>query len=60
MGPVGCPETSVRNYHYSLGNNPEERSSHILSDGSLKSRKTACPNYRTHCGLKKEKNLHHI
>jgi len=27
MGPKGCPETSVRNYHYSLRNNPEERSS---------------------------------
>jgi hypothetical protein len=26
-GRVGCPETSVRNYHYSLRNNPEERSS---------------------------------
>jgi hypothetical protein len=26
-GPIGCPETSVRNYHYSLRNNPEERSS---------------------------------
>jgi hypothetical protein len=26
MGPIGCPETSVRNYPYSLGNNPEERS----------------------------------
>ena len=25
--PLGCPETSVRNYHYSLRNNPEERSS---------------------------------
>jgi len=23
---VGCPEASVRNYHYSLRNNPEERS----------------------------------
>ena len=30
MGPIGCPETSVRNYHYSLRNNPEERSSHLL------------------------------
>ena len=28
MGPVGCPETSVRNYHYSLCNNPEERISY--------------------------------
>ena len=27
-GPIGCPETSVRNYHYSLRNNPEERNSH--------------------------------
>jgi len=27
MGPIGCPEMSVRNYHYSLRNNPEERSS---------------------------------
>jgi len=24
MGLIGCPETSVRNYHYSLRNNPEE------------------------------------
>jgi hypothetical protein len=23
-GPIGCPETSVINYHYSLRNNPEE------------------------------------
>ena len=29
MGPVGCPETSVRNYHYSLCNNPEECGSYI-------------------------------
>jgi len=27
MGPIGCPETSVRNDHHSLRNNPEERSS---------------------------------
>jgi len=27
MGPIGCPEKSVRNYHYSLCNDPEERSS---------------------------------
>ena len=26
-GPIDCPETSVRNYRYSLHNNPEERSS---------------------------------
>jgi len=28
--PIGCPETSVRNYHYSLRNDPGERSSHLL------------------------------
>ena len=28
-GTIGCPETSARNCHYSLRNNPEERSSHI-------------------------------
>jgi len=27
MGPVGCPETSVRNYHHCLRNSPEERGS---------------------------------
>ena len=32
-----CPETSVRNCHYSLRNNTEERSSQLLSGGSLKS-----------------------
>jgi hypothetical protein len=24
VGPIGCPETLVRNYHYLLCNNPEE------------------------------------
>jgi hypothetical protein len=38
-GPIGCPETSVRNYDYLLRNNPEDRSSHPLLGGSLKSRK---------------------
>jgi hypothetical protein len=40
MTPIGYPETSSINRHYSLRNNPEERSSHLLRDGSLKSRKT--------------------
>jgi hypothetical protein len=39
MGPVGCPETSAINVQYALSNNPEERSLHLLHDGSLKSRK---------------------
>ena len=33
-----CPETSIINCHYSLRNNPEERSSHLLRGGSQKSR----------------------
>ena len=32
------PETSVGNYHYSLRNNPEERSFQLLRGVSLKSR----------------------
>jgi len=35
MGTIRCRETSVRNYHYSLRNNPEESSSHLLRCGSL-------------------------
>jgi len=31
------PEISVRIYHYTLRNSPEERSSHTLRGGSLKS-----------------------
>ena len=27
MGPLGCPETSVRDKHYTLPNIPEERNS---------------------------------
>ena len=38
MGPIGCPETSASHYHYSLRNDPEECSSQLLRDGSLKSR----------------------
>jgi len=37
IGQVGCPITLVWNYHYSLHNNPEECSSHLLCGGSLKS-----------------------
>ena len=33
MGRIGCPETSVRNYHYSLRNNPDKRGSHKLRGG---------------------------
>jgi hypothetical protein len=30
MGPTGCSERSAMNYHYSLHNKAEERSSHLL------------------------------
>ena len=36
MEPIGYPETSVRNYHYTLCNSPEEFSSYLFSCGSLK------------------------
>ena len=38
IGLIGCPETSVRNYHSSLCNNPEEHTSYLLRGGNLKSR----------------------
>jgi hypothetical protein len=31
-----CPETSVRNYHYMLRNNPEERTAQLHCGASLK------------------------
>ena len=37
VGPLRCPETSARNYHYSLHNSPQELSSHLLHGGSQKS-----------------------
>jgi hypothetical protein len=37
MELIFCPETSIRNYHHSLRNNPEERSFHPLRGRSLKS-----------------------
>jgi len=38
LWPVVCLEASVWNYHYTLRNNLEERRSHLLRGGSLKSR----------------------
>jgi hypothetical protein len=38
MGPIGCPETSVRKFHHTLRYSPEERSSRVVHGGSLKSR----------------------
>jgi hypothetical protein len=54
MGPIGCPETAVQNYH-PLHNIPTYCRSHLHPGGSLKSRKlklimhlsfySACPHY---------------
>jgi hypothetical protein len=33
---IGYPETSLRDYHYMLHDSAEERSSHLLRDGSLR------------------------
>jgi hypothetical protein len=38
MEPIGFPETSLKNYHSTLRNIPEERRYHLQGDGSLKSR----------------------
>jgi hypothetical protein len=39
MESIRCSETSVRKRHYPLINDPEERGSHVLRGGSLKSRR---------------------
>jgi len=36
MGPKGFPETSVRNYKYTLHNNPEEHSLHLKQHAGRK------------------------
>jgi hypothetical protein len=38
MGPIGCPETSLQNYHTTLRNISEEHRSHLHRGGSLESR----------------------
>ena len=36
LGPIGSPDKSVRNYHCSPRNNPEECSSQLMNGGSPK------------------------
>ena len=38
IGTIGCPNTSLRIYHYSLHDNPKYRSSRLHRGGSMKSR----------------------
>ena len=57
MGLIVCPEMSVRNRHYSLCNNPEERSSHLLHGRNLQSCKVhgrICRRQECKWGLHKE------
>ena len=52
MGPIGCSETSVRNYHYSLQDNPDGRSSHtwtILHSGMVVCSACVSNQYSTSC-----------
>ena len=42
MEPIGCPETSVSKYYYSLRKNPEERSS--LTQSTLRNASDLCKN----------------
>jgi hypothetical protein len=50
MGSIRCPETSVKNYHSTLCNIPEERRSHQGGGGSLKSRlQILCPDFSYSC-----------
>ena len=44
MGTKGCPETSVRNYHYWLRNNAEVRNSHLVRGGILNTFRTGLLN----------------
>jgi len=53
MGPIGCPETSVSNYHHSLINNPEERSYMVQSSAQECTSYTAIRRLTT--GIRSEK-----
>ena len=59
MGPIGSPETSLRNYLYSLSNNSEEHRSNLLRGGSLKSRLRFKVFTASTCGLEVEAVRYH-
>jgi hypothetical protein len=42
MGPIHCPETSVKDYHSTLSNTPEERKSHQCRRESLEPQGGIC------------------
>ena len=47
--PIGCPETSGRNYRYSLRNNPQQRRSLLQAVTSLKNFSHIIYNKSTRC-----------
>jgi hypothetical protein len=52
MGPIGCPRTSVRNYHYSLCNSPEERRSLLVGVGIVTDNQLTTPMVQNlHCNV---------
>jgi len=59
---MGCPETSVRNYHYKELNIPEELGSYLLRGGSLNWPQTVCyrrsPVACTHKPCRAQNNRH--
>ena len=42
MGPMGFPETSIKNYHYPLCNNPEERIYQLVRGGRPEITQSCC------------------
>jgi len=48
MGTIVCPETSVRNYHCSLRNSPEDSNSYLLCGGSLSQARATYVVWRVH------------
>jgi len=59
MVPKGCPETSVMNYHYPLRSNSEDRSSHLLRRGSVKSHKLFLSRSAKNSRILWKPKLHH-
>jgi hypothetical protein len=51
MGQICCPETSERNYHYSLRNSPEDHSSRLLHGGRMKAHKSFVLRLRNACNI---------
>jgi hypothetical protein len=58
MAPICCPNTSLKNYHTTPCNNPEDHRFHQHRGGSLKSRAVAV--YLNYATLPSQKGLYNI